>query len=283
MMNRLKTILLMGILSVILISIGGAIGGSAGAFICLLFSLGMNLFQYFYSDTLVIRSTGAYPMSQNQYPELHNMVMQLTSRAGIPMPALYIMPTPQPNAFATGRNPEHAAVVVTEGLLQRLSGAELEGVLAHELSHIKNRDILISTIAAAAASAVASIASIVRWGAIFGFNTNSDEEGGGGMAAGLLMAIVAPVAATIIQLAVSRSQEYTADESAAHLTRNPHALANALLRLENSSHEIHMQQATPSTAHMYIVQPFVGEGLLNLFSTHPSTQDRVNRLYNMVV
>jgi len=281
MVNQLKTILLMGILSVILIAIGGAIGGSTGVMICLIFSLGMNLFQYFYSDSIVIRSCGAYPLSANEYPELHRMVQQLTTQAGIPMPALYIMPTPQPNAFATGRNPEHAAVVVTQGILQTLSGSELEGVLAHELSHIKNRDILISTIAAAFASAISGIASIVRWGAIFGGFSRDDEDGSA--AAGLLMAIVAPIAATIVQLAVSRSREYLADESAARLTRNPRALANALLRLENGVKHIPMQQATPSMAHMYIVQPFVGQGLLNLFSTHPSTQDRVDRLYKMVV
>ncbi len=282
MINQLKTILLMGILSVILISIGGAIGGSTGAIFCLIISLGINLFQYFHSDSIVIRSSGARPLSQNEYPQLHNMVQQLTSRAGIPMPALYVMPTAQPNAFATGRNPEHAAVVVTQGLLQTLSGSELEGVLAHEISHIKNRDILISTIAAAFASAISTIASIAQWTAIFG-GFSRDEDDNGGMVGGLLMAIIAPIAATIVQLAVSRSREYLADESAARLTRNPRALANALLRLESSAQRIPMQQATPSMAHMYIVQPFVGEGMLNLFSTHPSTQSRVDRLYKMVV
>ncbi len=281
MMNQIKTILLMGILSVILIAIGGAVGGRSGAMFFLILSLGMNLFQYFYSDSIVIRSTGSQPVSQNQYPELWHTVQSLAERAGIPMPALYIMPSAQPNAFATGRDPQHAAVVVTQGILQVLSGSELEGVLAHEISHIKNRDILISTIAASFASAISGIASILRWGAIFGGLSRDDDNGGA--IAGLAMMILAPIAATIVQLAVSRSREYLADESGAKLTRNPQALANALLRLENAAHQIPMRQASPSTAHMYIVQPFTGRGLASLFSTHPSTQDRVDRLYKMVV
>ena len=282
MMNQIKTILLMGILSVIFIAIGGAVGGRSGAMFFLILSLGMNLFQYFYSDSIVIRSTGSQPVSQSQYPELWHMVQSLADRAGIPMPAVYMMPSAQPNAFATGRDPEHAAVVVTQGILQILSGSELEGVLAHEISHIKNRDILISTIAASFASAISGLASILRWGAIFGGFGSRDDDNGGAVA-GLAMMILAPIAATIVQLAVSRSREYLADESGAKLTRNPQALANALLRLESAAHQIPMRQATPSTAHMYIVQPFTGQGLANLFSTHPSTQDRVDRLYKMVV
>ena len=282
MMNQIKTILLMGILSVIFIAIGGAVGGRSGAMFFLILSLGMNLFQYFYSDSIIIRSTGSQPVSQSQYPELWHMVQSLADRAGIPMPAVYMMPSAQPNAFATGRDPEHAAVVVTQGILQILSGSELEGVLAHEISHIKNRDILISTIAASFASAISGLASILRWGAIFGGFGSRDDDNGGAVA-GLAMMILAPIAATIVQLAVSRSREYLADESGAKLTRNPQALANALLRLESAAHQIPMRQATPSTAHMYIVQPFTGQGLANLFSTHPSTQDRVDRLYKMVV
>ena len=282
MMNQIKTILLMGILSVILIAIGGAVGGRSGAMFFLILSLGMNLFQYFYSDSIVIRSTQSQPVSQSQYPELWRTVQSLADRAEIPMPALYIMPSAQPNAFATGRDPQHAAVVVTQGILQVLSGSELEGVLAHEISHIKNRDILISTIAASLASAISGMASILRWGAIFGGLGRDDDNGGG--IAGLFMMILAPIAAAIVQMAVSRSREYLADESGARLTRNPQALANALLRLESTARQVPMRQATPATAHMYIVQPFAGRrGLSTLFSTHPATQDRVDRLYKMVI
>lgn len=280
MMNQLKTIFFLGILSAILVAVGGAIGGLRGAMGFLIFSLLMDFFQYFNSAKLVIRSTGAFPISEREAPELHQMVRQLAKRAEIPMPALYIMPTPQPNAFATGRNPENAVVVVTQGLLGALRGNELEGVLAHEISHIKNRDILISTLAAGIAGLISSIASLAQWLLIFGMGRD-DRDGDG--AAGFLMIILAPIAALIVQLAVSRSREYLADETAAHLTGNPKALASALLRLEDGAKRIAMQQATPSMAHMYIVQPTAGEWLKDLFSTHPSTQSRVERLQTMVL
>lgn len=280
MMNQLKTIFFLGILSAILVAVGGMIGGLKCAMGFLIFSLLMDFFQYFNSANLVIRSTGAFPIPEREAPELHRMVRQLAERAEIPMPALYMMQTPQPNAFATGRNPENAIVVVTQGLLGALRGNELEGVLAHEISHIKNRDILISTLAAGIAGLISSIASLAQWLFIFGMGRD-DQDGNG--EAGFLMILLAPIAALIVQLAVSRSREYLADETAAHLTGNPKALASALLRLEEGAKRIAMQQANPSMAHMYIVQPTAEGWLKNLFSTHPSTQSRVERLQTMVL
>lgn len=277
-MNNIKAIFLMGILSIILVTLGGAMGGPRGATIFLLISLGMNLFSYFYSDKMAIAMTRSQPVSEQEAPELYDIIRKLTKRARLPMPRVYITPSHQPNAFATGRNPEHAAVAVTEGLLHLCDREELEGVLAHELAHIANRDILVSTIAAAFAGAITWIANIIQWGAMFGGLRGDDEEGGG--IGALALAIIAPIAATIVQLAISRSREYGADELGARIAGKPDGLANALLKLERAAHQIPMQ-VNPATSHMFITNPLSAQSVARLFSTHPSTQDRVQRLQRM--
>lgn len=214
-MNNLKIFLLMGLLSVILVLIGGAVGGSDGAILFFLISLGMNFFSYYFSDKMAIKMTKSQPVSQEQAPELYSIVGNLANRAGLPMPRLYITPSMQPNAFATGRNPENAAVAVTKGLLQVLNRSELEGVLAHELAHVKNRDVLLATVAATFAGAIAMIANIIKWGAILGGGRN-DGEGGGNFIGAIALAIIAPLAAMIIQMSISRSREFLADETGAH-------------------------------------------------------------------
>ncbi|NLB17379.1 MAG: zinc metalloprotease HtpX [Syntrophomonadaceae bacterium] len=280
-MNNFRLIILMGGLSVILVIIGNAIGGSSGAMIFLGISLIMNLYSFYNSDKLVIKMTKSRPLEKHEAPEVHNTVKRLADRAGLPMPRLYLAPSQQPNAFATGRNPEHSAVAVTAGLLNLMNQQELEGVLAHELAHIKNRDILIGSVAAAMAGAISMIANIIQWGAIFGNFGGSDDEGGGIL--GLLaMAILAPIAAMIIQMAISRSREYAADETGARITGNPRGLASALLKLEKGAAQIPMQ-TNPSTAHMYIMRPFSARGLQALFSTHPSTSERVETLQQMIL
>lgn len=282
-MNTLKVWLLMGTLSILLVLMGGAIGGRSGAMLFFILAMGMNFFGYFYSDKIAIKMTGSYPVSEAEAPELYDMVKRLSQRAGIPMPKLYITPSDQPNAFATGRNPSHAAVAVTEGILHLLNRSELEGVLAHELAHIKNRDVLVGTIAAALAGAVTMMANAFQWAAIFGMGRNDDEEdGGGGMIGGLIMAFVAPIAATIIQLAISRSREYMADATGARIAGSPSGLANALLRLESGAHRIPMQ-VNPAASHLFIVNPLSGASLMKLFSTHPPIQERVERLRRMRV
>lgn len=277
MINNIKVWLLMGALSVILVLIGGAVGGKSGAMLFFLVSLGMNFFSYFYSDKVAISMTRSYPVSEQEAPELYAIVGRLAGRAGIPMPRLYITPSPQPNAFATGRNPSHSAVAVTEGLLHLLSRSELEGVLAHELAHIKNRDVLVGTIAAAFAGAITMIANIIQWGAIFGLGRGDDEEGGGSFIGSLFLAIVAPIAAMIIQMAISRSREYLADETGARIAGNTGGLSNALLKLEQGAHRIPMQ-VNPAASHLFIVNPLTGESIARLFSTHPPISDRVKRL-----
>ncbi|SHF50847.1 zinc metalloprotease HtpX [Desulforamulus putei] len=277
-MNNLKAIFLMGLLSIILVLIGQAVGGPRGATVFLLISLGMNLFSYFYSDKMAIMMTRSQPVSEQEAPELYAIIRRLAKRAGLPMPKVYITPSHQPNAFATGRNPQHAAVAVTEGLLHLCDRDELEGVLAHELAHIANRDILVSTIAAAFAGAITWIANIAQWGALFGGMRGDDEEGGG--IGALVLAMVAPIAATIIQLAISRSREYGADELGARIAGKPDGLANALLKLERAAHLIPMQ-VNPAASHMFITNPLSGRSIVNLFSTHPPIQDRVQRLLQM--
>ncbi len=224
--------------------------------------------------------TRSYPVSQGEAPELYDIVERLSQRAGIPMPKLYVTPSEQPNAFATGRNPSHSAVAVTEGLMRMLNRSEVEGVLAHELAHIKNRDVLLGTIAAALAGAITMMANAFQWAAIFGIGRSEDDEGGGGLIGGLAMAILAPIAATIVQMAISRSREFSADATGARIAGSPDGLANALLKLESASLRIPMQ-VNPATSHLFIVNPFSGANLARLFSTHPSTQDRVARLKSM--
>jgi len=274
--NSLKVWLLMGALSIILVLIGGAVGGKSGAILFFLISLGMNLFSYYFSDKVAISMTRSQPVSEDEAPELYDIMRRLTKRAGMPMPRLYITPSPQPNAFATGRNQSHAAVAVTEGLFRILNRSELEGVLAHELSHIKNKDVLIGTIAAAFAGAITMIANIIQWGAILGMGRD-DEEGGGSFIGAILLAVIAPLAALIIQMAISRSREYLADQTGARIAGNPGGLANALLKLESAAYRIPMQ-VNPATSHLFIVNPLSGASITRLFSTHPPISERVKRL-----
>jgi heat shock protein HtpX len=280
-MNHFKTFLLMLILTVLFILVGTAIGGRSGAIYAFIFAALMNFFSYWFSDKIVLRMYGAREVSQGEAPELYGIVAELTSKASLPMPKVYIIENDTPNAFATGRNPEHAAVAVTSGIMRVLSKEELMGVIGHELSHIQHRDILISTIAATMAGAISMLASMARWGAIFGGGRSNDEEGGGGgnILVVLLVSIFASIAAMLIQMAISRSREYMADEGGAHLA-HPLSLAKALGKLEVASQRVPMQ-ANPSTAHMFIVNPLRGGGVLSLFSTHPPIEERIARLEEM--
>ncbi|MGA2515933.1 MAG: zinc metalloprotease HtpX [Thermodesulfobacteriota bacterium] len=279
-MNQFKTFLLMLVLTGLFILVGTAIGGRSGAVYAFIFAALMNFFAYWFSDKIVLRMYGAREVSQSEAPELYGVVAELTSKASLPMPRVYIMENDTPNAFATGRNPEHAAVAVTSGILRILSKEELMGVIGHELSHIQHRDILISSIAATIAGAISMLASMARWGAIFGFGrSNDDERGGGNILFVLLFTMVASIAAMLIQMAISRSREYLADEGGAHLS-NPLSLAKALGKLEIAAQRIPMD-ANPSTAHMFIVNPLRGGGVLSLFSTHPPIEERIARLEEM--
>lgn len=276
-MNTLKAWLLMGALSILLVLLGNAIGGQSGAMLFFVIAMAMNFFSYFYSDKIAIKMTGSYPVSEAEAPELYSMVRKLSQRAGIPMPKLYVTPSDQPNAFATGRNPSHSAIAVTEGIMRLLNRSEVEGVLAHELAHIKNRDVLVGTIAAALAGAITMMANAFQWAAIFGLGRSDDEEGGGSMVGGLVMAFLAPIAAMIIQMAISRSREYMADATGARIAGTSDGLANALLKLESAAHRIPMA-VNPAASHMFIINPLSGASLMKLFSTHPPIQDRVARL-----
>jgi heat shock protein HtpX len=280
-MNQFKTFFLMLVLTVLFILVGTAIGGKSGAIYAFIFAALMNFFSYWFSDKIVLRMYGAREVSQSEAPELYGIVAELTSKASLPMPKVYIMENDTPNAFATGRNPEHAAVAVTSGIMRILSKEELMGVIGHELSHILHRDILISTIAATMAGAISILATMARWGALFGGFRSDDEEGGGGgnILVVLLVSIFASIAAMLIQLAISRSREYLADEGGAHLA-NPLSLARALEKLEVAAKRIPMD-ANPSTAHMFIVNPLRGGRVLSLFSTHPPIEERIARLEEM--
>ena len=279
-MNQFKTFFLMLVLMGIFILVGTAIGGRSGAVYAFIFAALMNFGMYWFSDKIVLRMYGAKQVSQGDAPELYQIVGELVNKAGLPMPKVYIMENETPNAFATGRNPEHAAVAVTTGILRILSKEELMGVIGHELSHIQHRDILISTIAATMAGAISMLSSMARWGAIFG-GGRSDEEGGGGgnILVVLLVSIFASIAAMLIQMAISRSREYMADEGGAHLS-HPLSLAKALGKLEVAAQRIPME-ANPSTAHMFIVNPLRGGGVLSLFSTHPPIGERIAKLEEM--
>lgn len=278
-MNTMKVFGLMALLTVILVLIGQAINGPSGALVFLFIALAMNLFGYYNSDKIAIKMTGSYPVSEAEAPELYDIIRGLATRAGLPMPRVYITPSPQPNAFATGRNPNHSAVAVTEGLLRILNRTELEGVLAHELAHIKNRDVLVGTIAATMAGAITMIANVIQWGAIFGFGRSDDEEGGGGLGA-LVMAFVAPIAAMIIQMAISRSREFGSDAYGARIAGRSDGLANALLKLEQAAHAVPMH-VNPATSHLFIVNPLSAASIGRLFSTHPPIDERVRRLREM--
>jgi heat shock protein HtpX len=279
-MNQFKTFLLMLVLTGIFILVGTAIGGKSGAIYAFVFAGLMNFVMYWFSDKMVLRMYGAKEVTQGEAPELYGIVAELTSKASLPMPKVYIMENDTPNAFATGRNPEHAAVAVTSGIMRILSKEELMGVIGHELSHIQHRDILISTIAATMAGAIGMLSSMARWGAMFGGGRSDDEGGrGGNILVVLAVSIFASIAAMLIQMAISRSREYMADEGGAHLA-HPLSLAKALGKLEMASQRIPMQ-ANPSTAHMFIVNPLRGGGVLSLFSTHPPMEERIARLEEM--
>jgi len=276
-MNALKTAFLLGLLSALIVAMGGLFGGANGMYIALGVAALMNFFSYWFSDRIVLALHRAQPVGREQAPELYEILERLTARAGIPMPRVYVLPEEAPNAFATGRDPKHAAVAVTHGILRILNAEELEGVLAHELSHVKNRDILIGSIAATLAATIMVIANMARWAAIFGGGQRDDRQGSNPIAL-LAGIILAPIAATLIQLAVSRAREYQADANGAELTHNPYGLAHALQKLEDGSRRIPMQTAGPASSHLFIVKPFTGEALANLFSTHPPIHERIRRL-----
>lgn len=280
MSNIFKTTILLSLLTILLVFMGGAVGGKGGMIFAFFVAVAMNFGSYWFSDKIVLRMYNAQEVSEQEQPVFYGIVRRLAIQAGLPMPKVYIIPDDSPNAFATGRNPDHAAVAATAGILRILSTEELEGVMAHELAHVKNRDILISTIAATFAGAISMIGNMLQWGAMFGAGRGDDAEGGGigGMVGSLAMAIIAPIAAMLIQMAISRSREYLADEAGAGICGRPLALAGALRKLHNASQAIPMQEARPATAHMFIVNPLTGGGLASLFSTHPPMEERIARL-----
>ncbi len=279
--NTLKTTFFLAVLSVLFIFIGSILGGQNGATMALVMAGVMNIGAYWFSDKIVLAMYRAKQVTEREAPELYNVVRELTMRAGIPMPKVYIMDNPAPNAFATGRNPEHAAVAVTTGILGILSRDELAGVVAHELAHIKNRDILISTVAATIAGAISYIAHMASWGFMFGGGRRDDEDRNPlGSVVAIAVMILAPIAAMLIQMAISRSREYRADESGAAICGNPLSLAGALKKLHAGTRRTPME-ANPATAHMFIVSPLTGGGMLSLFSTHPPIEERVARLEAM--
>lgn len=279
-MNTLKTALLMTILTVLVVLAGNLIGGQSGMVIAFGFALLMNVGTYWFSDKVVLKMYGAQELDRSRYADIYSMTEEMTGRAGLPMPKMYMIRGDQPNAFATGRNPEHAAVAVTEGIVRLLSRDELRGVIAHELAHIRHRDILVATIAATMAGAISMLANMAQWAMIFGGGRSSDDEGANPIAM-IAMIIVMPIAATLVQLAISRQREFLADQGGAEMSGNPLSLASALKNLHNASLQIPMN-ASPSTAHLFIVNPFTARGLAKLFSTHPPMEERVARLEGMV-
>jgi heat shock protein HtpX len=278
-MNTLKTTFLMAVLTVLLVTAGGALGGQGGMMTAFIFALLMNGLTYWFSDKIVLRMYGAKEVEPKDAPKLYRILQDLTLRAQMPMPKVYVIPQETPNAFATGRDERHAAVAVTEGILDILSEAELKGVLAHELSHIKNRDILVGTIAATMAGAISMLANIAQWGLIFGGRSSDQREGSNPIAA-LAMIILAPLAALLVQMAISRSREFGADATGAAISGDPLSLAKALGKLQKGVERIPMD-ANPATAHMFIVNPLAGGGLMTLFSTHPPLGERIRRLEMM--
>ncbi len=283
-MNSLKTVLLLGLLSGLLVVGGGALMGRNGLYLGLAMAALMNFGSYFFSDKIALASYRAQPVSPEENPEIYRrvapIVQGLANRMGIPMPKLYIIPDESPNAFATGRNPQHASVAFTAGILQFMNDSEIEGVVAHELGHVLHRDILISSVAATIAGAITMLASMARWGMIFGGYGGRDNENRGGGLGAIFMMLLAPIAAAVIQMAISRSREYDADAASAKYVGSPYPLIGALQKLETYSKRIPMD-ASPSTAHMFIIKPFTGQTIMRLFSTHPSTEDRIARLQAM--
>jgi len=282
MNNNIKTLLLLSGLTAIMVLMGNVLGGQSGMIIGFIIALGMNFFSYWFSDKMVLKMYGAQEVEPAQAPELHQIVEELSLEAGVPKPRVYIVPSESPNAFATGRNPEHGVVAVTEGILRLLTPTELKGVLAHEMGHIQHRDILIQTVAATLAGAIMIVADMARWGAMFGMGGSRDgeERGGGGALAMIAMAILAPFAAMLIQMAISRSREYLADEAGARFSHNPESLARALEKLAYGVQAAPMQ-ASPATEPLFIVNPLTGGGLMSLFSTHPPIEERIARLRAM--
>jgi len=266
-------------LTLILIWAGAAMGGKQGMTIAFIFALGMNLFAYWFSDKIVLKMYRAKEVTESEAPDLYRIVRRLAQKAEIPMPRVYLINQDQPNAFATGRNPQHAAVAVTTGIMRILSQEELQGVIGHELSHVKHRDILISTIAATIAGAISFLAQMAQWTLLFGGHRGDDDEGGSPIAA-IIMMIVGPIAALIVQMAISRSREYAADEGGAKIAGNPRYLSEALKKLNMASQKIPMN-ANPATSHMFIVNPLSGGGIVKLFSTHPPIEERIARLESM--
>jgi heat shock protein HtpX len=276
MTNALKTTLLLGLMTGLFMAIGGFLGGRSGMWIALVLATVMNFVSFWFSDKIVLASYGAQPIGEADAPVVYRIVRNLATKAGIPMPRLYLIPSPQPNAFATGRSPRHAAVAVTEGILRIMDESELEGVLAHELSHVLNRDVLISTIAATMAGAISMLANMAQWSLFFGGSRDSEERGGNPIGL-ILTVILAPIAAMLIQLAVSRSREFQADASGARLTRRPMSLASALGKLQQAAQMVPMD-ANPATAHLFIVNPLSGASIAKLFATHPPIEERIARL-----
>ncbi len=276
--NQLKTMFLMTLMTILVILIGRAIGGSQGMFIAFIFAMVMNFGSYWFSDKLALTMTRSQPLAREEAPELYAIVEKLIRQANLPMPKIYLTPASQPNAFATGRNPQHAAIAVTQGIMQTLNRQELEGVLAHELAHIKNRDILISTLAAVMAGVITTLANWAQWALLFGMGSE-DEEGLSGLAA-LPLIILGPIAALLVQMGISRSREYLADETGARIAGNSAGLAQALLKLEQGA-ALRPMNVNPAASHMFIVNPLTAQRLRSLFSTHPPIQERVNRLNSM--
>jgi heat shock protein HtpX len=276
--NQVRTTLLLAMLTVLIVLIGRWLGGAEGMTMALVMAAAMNFASYWFSDKIVLRMYNAQEVGPQEAPELHGMVETLCRRAGLPMPKLYVIPQEAPNAFATGRNPEHAAVAVTEGLLKLMNRDEAMGVLAHELAHVRNRDILIGSIAATMAGAIMMLANMARFSAMFGGGSRDREEGGGGGAIGMIvLSIIAPLAAMLIQMAISRSREFMADATGAAFAGTPEGLAGALQKLGAYSKQLPMD-ASPATAHMFIVNPLSGSSLMSLFSTHPPLEERIARL-----
>jgi heat shock protein HtpX len=283
MFNSFKTAILLATLTALILLIGVSFGGQQGLIIAFIFALVMNGSSYWFSDKIVLSLYRAREVKYDESPELHGVVEELSLQVGIPKPRVYVIPSQNPNAFATGRNPDHAAVAVTEGILRLLNKDELQGVLAHELAHVKNRDILIGSIAATLAGVIMMLASMARWAALFG-GYGRDDEGGGGVFGLIAMSILAPIAAMLIQFAISRSREYLADETGAKVSKNPLGLARALEKLSLAAKKIPLEASpatSQATAHMFIVNPLTGKSLMSLFSTHPPTEERIKRLRAM--
>jgi heat shock protein HtpX len=280
-MNRMKTAMLLAALTALMLWAGQALGGSHGLALAVILAGAMNFGAYWWSDKIVLRMYAAQGVTEAQAPELVGMVRHLARRADLPMPRVYVIPQETPNAFATGRDPQHGAVAVTEGIMRLLTREELAGVIAHELGHIKNRDTLVMTVSATIAGAVGMLAHMAQWALLFGGGRSDEGEEGAHPLAGLVGILLAPLAAMLIQMAISRSREYLADEAGATISRRPRALASALRKIEAWSQRLPMTAGSPATAHLFIVNPFAGGGLLRLFSTHPATEERVTRLLAM--